>query len=133
MKRTCAVLVCVLGALAACADAGWQTRTVDGGAYQFKPGSFDLEQMKAATLAEPGAQSTLRDDRIEVMVPGKEQVYLFTRETNAAHPSLIILTLHPQVTPLKAYSGAPIASFDKWLLSIGQDRDQIVATYLRRP
>jgi hypothetical protein len=133
MARVLAALVCTTAAITACTDLGWQTRTFDGGAYEFKRGRFDLKQMEATALAVPGAHSNLRSDRLEVLVPGKAQIYLFTRASNTAHPSVIILSLKPQVTPFHAYTAASTASFDDWLAMIGRERDQIVATYLDSP
>lgn len=116
-------------ALGACTDSQWQTRAFSGGAYRFKPGRVDIAQMRASALAASDAQVKYLDDRLQVAVPGESRVYLFTRESNPAHPAVIIMDLVPSVTPFEAYPRGDISKFDAWLLAIGSERDQIVAEY----
>ena len=116
-------------ALGACTESRWQTRTFDGGAYRFKPGNVDIAQMQASALAASDAQAKYLDDRLQVAVPRDNQVYLFTRESNPAHPALIIIELVPTVTPFEAYPRGDISKFEAWLLAIARERDQIVAEY----
>ena len=117
-------------ALAACTEFQWQTRTFDGGAYRFKPGGVDIAQMQASALAASDAQVKYLNDRLQVAVPGESRVYLFTRESNPAHPAVIIMDLVPTVTPFEAYPRGDISKFDAWLLEIASERDQIVAEYI---
>ena len=119
----------VVVALGSCAEAGWQTRTFQGGAYRFKPGSVDVVQMQASALAAPDAQAKYLDDRLQVVVPGEDRVYLFTRESNPAHPAVIIMDLVPNLTPFEAYPQGDISAFHAWLLAIGNERDEMVAEY----
>ena len=128
MRNVLIVVVAVV-ALGACTESQWQTRTFDGGAYRFKPGSVDIAEMQASALAASNAQVKYLDDRLQVAVPGKSRVYLFTRESNPAHPAVIIMDLVPTVTPFEAYSRGDISKFDAWLLAVGSKRDQIVAEY----
>jgi hypothetical protein len=116
-------------ALGACTEFQWQTRTFDGGAYRFKPGSVDIAQMQASALAASDAQVKYLNDRLQVAVPGESRVYLFTRKTNPEHPAVIIMDLVPTVTPFEAYPRGDISKFDAWLVVIASDRDHIVAEY----
>ena len=127
--RITVLVVAAAVALGACTESHWQTRTFDGGSYRFKPGSVDIAQMQESALAAPYAQVKYLDDRLQVVVPGESRVYLFTRESNPAHPAVIILDLVPTLTPFEAYPRGDISEFDAWLLEIGSERNQIVAEY----
>ncbi len=123
------IVAAAIVALGGCTESQWQTRTIDGGAYRFRPGGVDIAQIQASALAASDAEARSLDDRLQVAVPGEKRVYLFTRESNPAHPAVIIMDLEPTVTPFEAYPLGDISKFEVWLLSIGSERDQIVAEY----
>ena len=85
--------------------------------------------MQASALAAADAQVKYLDDRLQVAVPGESRVYLFTRESNPAHPAVIIMDLVNTATPFEAYPRGDLSKFDAWLQAIGSERDQIVAGY----
>lgn len=120
--------VLVLLALAACTASGWRTRAADGLGYRYKAGDVDLSAELAAALAKPGAIQSASGDELRVFLPDSGQVYFFTKESNPAHPAMIVAGPDAAgVLPFDGYAGGDLQAFESWLKRIAARRADILA------
>ncbi len=120
--------------LVSCASGGWQTRQGDGFGYRYKLASVDYGRLQEDVLAMPSARSEYLEDQIRVAVPAKKRIYLFTTDSHAAHPAMILMRVSDDpITRADGFAGGDLAAFEDWLKVVGMSRDQHFAAYRGGP
>ena len=113
-----------------CADAGWHVHRVDGIGYRYKLGSVDFERLQREALSAPTARADDIGAELRVAVPARKRIYLFTKESHAAHPAVIVMHVSAEpITRAEGFAGGEIAAFEAWLKEVARSRNQLFAAY----